>query len=273
MILGKILRETDLKPFLGFVSPAFFDVMPSRSIASVARQLLRNYRDRERFSEALAQRRKTLSTVPLAVELDDSAGPDDSAGSARPPSRWAQPEHPGRFSEGVVELYFHQVYHPGPVLADLRASALVPIANGSGWRPAPVYAEWEPDFLEALRELYRGFYAGDDPAFRAALRALNLSAAESQFRHHFGAGQEAVRFRMSDFIATFQEVFLVCKDARATLPPGFIFLGVYLAAMYENLDRIEEGVDVRSRFDVVVGSESLKSATSAEAGDARADGG
>jgi hypothetical protein len=148
----------------------------------------------------------------------------------------------------VVALYFHQILHGDTTLLDLRHQAFS-TRHPLTWRPASWIAEWEPSFIEALRQVYVGFYRDDPSGFRAGLKALNLSHAEDVFRQHFGDGQRAVRFEVKHFVSTFHQVFVRSRDARTTLHPDFLLLGLYLASLYDHLERLGVPVDVAAAFE------------------------
>jgi hypothetical protein len=57
-----------------------------------------------------------------------------------------------------------------------------------------------------------------------------------------------VRFEVKQFISTFHEVFLRCKASRTALHPDFLPLGLYLATLYDHLERLGMAVDVVAAF-------------------------
>lgn len=239
-MLGKILGSGQLGKLASFVSPAFFDVMPARALFSRAKQLLAQSRDRTGFQRALEQRAVALAPVmPQLRILDATAAGQPATGSAADDA-W-------RASQ-IAELYFRQLFSPGPTLLDLRASSFTREASGLRWRPAAWVAEWSADFIEPLREIYRGFYARDDAQFRRGLAALSLSHSEDLFRAQFGGDQAQVQFRVPEFIDIFQQVFQRCKAQRTTLHPDFLPLGIYLAALYDHEQELAVPVDVAQAF-------------------------
>jgi hypothetical protein len=108
---------------------------------------------------------------------------------------------------------------------------------------------WDSAFLDAIRRMYRGFYAGEDAAFHTALTDLHLDVAADLFLDHFGSGdQSAVRFEMAHFTRSFHAVFLRCREHGVRLHPDFVALGVYLAALYEHLESLDVPLDARRAF-------------------------
>ncbi|HET6334163.1 MAG TPA: hypothetical protein VFG30_13165 [Polyangiales bacterium] len=245
-MIGKILGGGQLGKLASFVSPAFFDVMPAKSLWNRSRKLLAGTRDREAFRHAVAARATELQRAIPAIELLPEGKPASkpSTGSASPETRGAQ----------VAELFFHQLFHGDTVLLDLRGTSFTPTGDKLLWHPASWLANWTPEFISALRDIYRGFYAHDDQQFRAGLAALSLTHSEDLFRKHFGGGQERVTFRTVDFIDTFHQVFQRCKQAHVALHPDFLPLGIYLAALYDHLEDLAVAVDVKAAFERATGT-------------------
>ena len=66
---------------------------------------------------------------------------------------------------------------------------------------------------------------------------------------HFGGGnQQAVVFDPVEFRQTFHRVFVACRDANATLPGGFVPLGLYLAMLYDHMASLGGTWDVRAAY-------------------------
>jgi hypothetical protein len=240
-MIGKILGSGQLGKLASFVSPAFFDVMPARSLWKRSRSLLAGTRDREAFRHAVAARSSELARCLPSIELIPD-GPSKSHAPVAGGSAAAR-------GERVVELYFHQLFHGETVLLDIRGTSFTVAGDKLIWHPASWLANWSPEFISALRDIYLGFYRHDDDQFRRGLSALSLTNAEDLFRKQFGGGQERVTFRTVDFVDTFHQVFQRCKQARVALHPDFLPLGIYLAALYDHLEDLAVPVDVAAAFD------------------------
>jgi hypothetical protein len=241
-MIGKILGSGQLGKLASFVSPAFFDVMPAKSLWNRSRKLLASTRDREAFRHAVAERSSQLHHMLPAIELATDRKPDLAANAASGMS-------PDKRGELVVELYFHQLFHGQTVLLDIRGASFTLAGDRLLWHPASWLTDWSPEFISALRDIYRGFYGHDDNQFRSGLAALSLTHSEDLFRKHFGGGQERVTFRTVDFVDTFHQVFQRCKQARVALHPDFLALGIYLAALYDHLEDLGVAVDVAKAFE------------------------
>lgn len=247
-MLGKLLSGGEFGQWASFVTPAFFNVMPTKALWQRFKELARGTRDRDLFARVLRERQALLARSPLAVTLE---GPEAGSAGER------HDEAPGAYADvlpsetraaRVVALYFHQILHGDATLLDLRQQAFSD-RHPFVWRPAAWIARWEPGFIEALRQVYAGFYRDDTAAFQAGLRALNLTHAEDVFRQHFGGGQRAVRFEVKHFVSTFHQVFVRCRDAGTRLHPDFLLLGLCLAALYEHLEGLHVSVDVAAAYE------------------------
>jgi hypothetical protein len=240
-MLGKILASGQLGKLASFASPAFFDVMPAKALWSRGRALLSESRNGEAFRLAVASRSAELDAAMPGVRLVANAG-ESSKGAALSASdrEWQGAQ--------IVELYFHQLFVGRSTLIDLRKSAFSYTPQRLTWHPAAWIADWAPDFIAPLRDVYRGFYAHDDALFRRGLSQLSLSHSEDLFRQHFGGDQAQVRFEMKHFVDTFHAVFTRCKAAGTALHPDFLALGIYLAALYDHLAELAVTVDVAQAF-------------------------
>jgi len=240
-MIGKLLGGSEFGQWASFVSPAFFEVMPTRALWQRFRTLLHNGRDPRLYARALDERARWLARARLPVSLAARSAPTRAAADGQPP---------GARAATVVALYFHQLLHGELSLIDLRQPAFTSEAGQLVWRPAAWIASWDTSFIEPLRAIYAGFYGGDTAGFRAGLAALNLQHVEDVFQQHFGGGERAVRFEVRHFVATFHQVFVRCRDAKTRLHPDFLLLGLYLASLYDHLERLGATVDVAAAFEL-----------------------
>ncbi|MET0385767.1 MAG: hypothetical protein ABW321_07395 [Polyangiales bacterium] len=245
-MLGKILGSGQLGKLASFVSPAFFDVMPARALWSRSRELVAQSRNGELAKRAITARAATLAASMPQIQLSARSEPGNAtaAGTLSAADRGAL----------IAELYFRQLFDDGPVLLDLRAAAFTAKGDQLLWAPASWIAQWKPDFIQPLREIYAGFYAHDDARFRRGLAALSLEHSEDLFREQFGGTQDRVKFEVQAFIDTFHRVFERCKRERTSLHPDFLPLGIYLAALYDHEQELGVAIDVTSAFIRATGS-------------------
>lgn len=249
-MIGKILGSGQLGKLASFVSPAFFDVMPARALWSRGKALLADTRNTPKIRELVTERAQTLATsmpelrlnTPLHVDAPQASGSDKD----RNVNAWRAAQ--------VAELFFRQLFlntstgQAATTFLDLRATSFTTDGTILVWSPAPWIAEWSPDFIGPLRDIYRGFYQHDDALFRHGLEQLKLSHSEDLFREQFGAGQDKVEFHVRAFIDVFQRVFERCKKHKTNLHPDFLPLGIYLAALYDHLQELGIAVNVADAF-------------------------
>lgn len=250
-LITSMVQGTDFRRFLDFVTPAFFDVMPARALLGSARRLLRDYRDREGRRRAVEHRADRLAQAGV--------GPRVVQVGARPGRRVHEldPEDRRRVGHAVLELYFHQLFDAhGPTLLNLGLDRCGFDEGEPVWSPGPGHIEWPEHFRASLERVYRSFYQEGAERLEDALSPLGLAPAADIFQAHFGAGdQRAVVFEVKTFVDAFHKVFVLCKKEKIRLDPAFLALGIYLATMYETLERVGVPLDVRGAFERVAPSE------------------
>jgi hypothetical protein len=244
-LVRRLIKGTDFKRFLDFVTPAFFDVMPARGLFGTATELVRKYRDQAELAEARERRRRTLESSghPVVLAAD------------RPKSRRDLDQHDEEarraIGQAALEVYFHQLLEAeGPTLLNLSAERFTHDGERAVWIPGPGTYTWPATFRAALADVYRAFYLEGGKSLEQALEPLDLAPAADIFREHFGAGdQRAVRFEVETFVHAFHQVFLCCKREGIRLDPAFLPLGIYLATLYETLEATGLRLDARGAFE------------------------
>jgi len=234
-MLRALLKGGEWSDLLDLVSPSFFDVLRPRDLQREVRRLTANYVRRQAFVQAAQRLERHLrdAGVPVRLGAETATGPCD----------------PHRRGQWILELFFRQLLHADKALLDLRFDRFSEQEEELVWKPRPLLAQWDPDFIDALRRLYVGYYENDARAYRSALDALGLRCAEEIFASQFARGrQQSVAFRLSDFRRTFHDTFVRCRDCHATLHGGFVPFGIYLAFLYEHLERLGAKHDVTRAF-------------------------
>jgi len=228
--LFKSLRGTDWELLTGFVSPAFFDVVPTIGMARAFGRIVKDYANPGEFEKALKKARKAVPKIPAGTGND--------------------PAVQGRV---VLELYFRQIFDFDSAVMDLRSSAFEFKGDKVLWKPKPLFYAWDQEFVVAMRKMYRGFYRNDEAEYTSGLEALDLSHAKDIFKAHFGEGdQSSMKFTLAAFKKSFQSIFESCKRNKTRLHPDFFALGAYLLCLYEHLESLDVPLDVRGAFDAVV---------------------
>jgi hypothetical protein len=110
-----------------------------------------------------------------------------------------------------------------------------------------------------MRLVYSGFYGNDEALVELGLRQLGLTGdhldTDGQARllglleEHFGAGRhELMQFKISQFMESFDSLFLFLRDKRIRLSEDFLFLGIMLLTLYLHLESLGGAYDVRAAF-------------------------
>jgi hypothetical protein len=104
-----------------------------------------------------------------------------------------------------------------------------------------------PDFRQGMLALYRSFYSAEEQAFDAALRQMGMlqdglsPAAEKELKallfQHFGIDQNAQRFSIDAFKASFDELFGFFVAHEYKLHSDFVWVGFYLITLYLTLEQ------------------------------------
>jgi hypothetical protein len=161
-----------------------------------------------------------------------------------------------KLGERLLVLYFTQLIHRPSAVLDLRPDRFGKGEEGRwSWAPKPLWVTWDADFLPGLRDLYGGFYEKDDGRFQKGLDALGVSVAGDIFQEQFGSGDaHAVRFSVKHFQDVFTRTFVRCRDSGAKLHRNFLPLGLYLACLYTQLERLDLPLDVNRAYHAALGS-------------------
>ena len=243
--LLKGLRGTDWEMLTDFVSPVFFEVVPTLGMASVFASIAKDYANKSEFirvKESTQSAFKSSASTRLNSEikifdhLENGAVDLDSLTA----------DEKKRRGDLILQVYFSQLLACQSTILDIRSNAF---GKDGAWAPKSVYYRWNKDFRTGICDLYRGFYQDNKVLFDSGLKQLNLAHASDIFRAHFGEGdQDSVTFTLQHFKKSFHAIFLSCKENRAKLHPDFFALGVYLVCLYEHLEKLNIPLNVRSAF-------------------------
>ena len=241
--LLKNLKGTDWEMLTDFVSPVFFEVVPTIGMAKVFGVIVKDYANPREFDRVRETAKDTLK------KINESQGTNFQLVknlTTKQDHREPGVEERQAFGQLVLKIYFSQIFSKHKSILDLRSSAF---NWPSEWAPKPVYYQWSDDFRSGLQDLYRGFYTNNDALLTAGLSKLNLLHAKTVINGHFGEGeQDAVRFSLAHFKKSLHAVFVSCKENKARLHPDFFALGAYLLCLYENLEGLDCAFDVRRAF-------------------------
>jgi hypothetical protein len=242
-ILFKSLKGTDWEMLTAFVSPVFFEVVPTLGMAKVFGTIVKDFANTLEFERVRDAAKESLDKVNAkeTCELKILA----VLTQKKPSGTLALAERQA-FGHMVLKIYFAQIFSNHKSILDLRSSAF---DGRLEWAPKAVYFKWSDEFRAGLRDLYLGFYTNDDARLNAGLLKLNLMHAKSVINGHFGEGeQDAVRFSLGHLKKSLHAVFISCKENKAKLHPDFFAMGAYLLCLYENLEGLDCPLDVRRAF-------------------------
>ncbi len=236
-VTHRFLQGSEWRELADYASPALFDVVSPRALASTASGLLRAQLDAAGARRAQSDRARALQAHGVPVVL-----------SATVDGRLPVSVEDRRLrGEALLRLYFHQLL-VGPVaLLDLGPSRFAGVAPVA-WSPSWVRHAWSASFRTAVHDLYAGFYGDDGARFDAALGALGLTPARTVFLAHFGGDPTAARFSASHFRATFHGAFVACRDAGTQIHPDFLPMGLMLASLYAHLEPLDLPLDVQAAW-------------------------
>ena len=233
--LSKVLKGAEWSQVRDYLSPAILDVLSPADFRRQAVALGRPFIQRSYWKQG---RDQILQALPEDFLEDEGLA---ASGSSQASNRVR--------AQKVLELYFYQIENFDSAILDLRSQSFSTNGEGLEWNPSSLLIHWEPEFIQGLRQIYRGFYGTHHEAFAAGLRSLNLLDAEDIFTKHFGEGnQTEVRFELTHFHDTFHQTFIRCKDHSVQLHRNFLGLGLMLASLYEHLEEMNVPCDVRAAY-------------------------
>jgi hypothetical protein len=239
-MLGRLLRGTEWARAADYLSPVFFQVVPTLPMGKRLASLASSYGDRKSFNtvcDILAPKIKGLGIQLSHGTKSDQHEPTEKHTLS------AEEE------EKVLTLYFWQLFFADTILLDYRRATFYLTDDGQVvWRPKPLFTRFDPKFAQGIREMYQGFYTANWTLFDQALKDLGLLHARDLFIAHFGASQSSMRFELSAFRKTFHELFVSCKENRSHLHPDFLAFGAGLFSLYENLEQNGNTFDVGAVF-------------------------
>lgn len=245
------VRGTSWSHLLDYLSPALFDVMPARDLIKQGRELMANRSDTGRFAETRRQVGDELASHGIEVHLADKRESTEEAELALLDGDGAR-----EVGQRILAVYFGQIFLGDRAILDLRSrSFMLSEPKALHWHPSALYIEWEPRFLDAIRDLYVGFYLEDEGRFQRALESLDMADSADVLINLLGRDDPRnARFESAVFHAHFHEMFVSYRDRGTTLHRNFLALGVYLICLYDALECLGGGFDVRAAVERASGA-------------------
>jgi hypothetical protein len=236
--------KSDWSSLLDIVLPAL-DMVSTRGTARQGLELMSNAANTRRFVTVLTDTQAKLrdAGIPIIVQERCEAQALKSASDLTlSQRRW--------LGQLVLELYFAQLFHSNVSIIDLWPSRLGIDASGDAiWHPRPSYLRWDADFLNALRDLYAGFFLRQDERFQQGLEHLHLGSTTDLVLRHLGGGdQRSVRFGPDLLRATLRDISVLRGSDARDLHRNFLAFGLYVASLHELLGSLGLKFNVRSAF-------------------------
>lgn len=237
-MLAALLRGTDWSKIADYLSPELFHVVPPLSMAKQVQTLVKSYRNHSEFGSLKISLGSQLAASNWGILVGDRA-PGEKIASTEALS----------LGDRILRLYFWQLLSQPAAVLDLRSKGWEKREDGTYlWNPSPLYIAWDPDFLAAVRQMYRGFYQNNESLLDEGLDAIGMKPGKAALMQHFGLDQERVSFDLAHFRSSFHEIFLACKEGKSRLHPNVLGLGAILACLYEHLQLLAGTYDVRAAF-------------------------
>lgn len=225
--------------FLDYLSPTFFEVVPTLEIARLSAQLGKNFA-RMHHDEDEDLLRHLTQVLSLPVEFRNDKDSCEMLPSLSRKER----------GNIVLSLFFGQIMGLDKSWLDLRLSTFEMLSRECIWKPLPWIMEWEPDFLAAIREALSGLLHNDRERFVEAMAALRLLHAANLLFDLLNV-TKPVRFSLKEFRERLHEIFMSCKRAKVKIHPNFFPLILNIASMWEHLEQLGETFHVQTIFDRV----------------------
>lgn len=225
--------------------PAGFDLMSTTSIARQGLEMVSNATNTKRYLSLLTAAQHTLREARIPVLVGEHQGQSRLLAPAdlkRTQRRW--------LGQVTLELYFTQLFRSPTALLDLWPSRLgINSAGDAVWNPRPYYLRWDPSFINPLRDVYAGFFLGNEQRFEEGLDQLGLGSAGGLLLRHLGDGnQRGVRFSSAMLQSTLRELSALRLGQRGRLHRNFAGFGLYVGSLHESLESLGSMLDVRSAF-------------------------
>ena len=227
------------------LAPSALAMFPARDIGRETIDLISNGTNTRRFKSVLSRAQADLraARVPVLVNQHRAHRPIvPTLDLTRPRRRW--------LGQLALELYFTQLFRSDSAILDLSPSRFgVDDAGDAVWCPRPLYVQWEPDFLRGVRDLYAGFFLGDDQRFGFGIKQLGLGSAGGRLLQHLGGdNQRGVRFSVAKLQSALREISAARTKEDGTLHRNTIAFGLYVASLHELLESLDLAFDARSAF-------------------------
>lgn len=244
MILMRILPGV-LKELVKHVPTVLFEVVEWKLLASELPKLSRRLLHKEGFSELYAEQTKFLA--PLNIHLVTELSKQKIA------------ENKQSLARNILALYFAQLLSPHGFFLDLGPTHFEMKDNGLHFAPSGLWTKFDQNFSKGLKDIYDGFYLGNEELFHKGLIESGLTSNKwplsdrqklaELFKSHFGASLTSeMTFDLETFKASFFKIADFMLEKKVTISTDFLYLGIGLITLYSSLENLGEKVNVKEVY-------------------------
>lgn len=243
-ILSNIV-PADFKPLLSCATPSAFRVIEWKKILAHAPTLAKRIATGEGKDDLKA---KLKPLVPKGITLSSDGSGFKKASSLKPEDGTA-----------ILALYFSQLKSDDGIFLDLRSSCFGLSKEGQIlWQPNGLWTRLDPQFRKGMLSIYEGYYSDKPETLREGLKQVGLikddfppariKEVEDMILGHIGGDTSNQEFKVIHFTESFEKLFRFLTKEKITLPPDFLYLGIYLAGLYLHLEALGGRYDVRRAY-------------------------
>lgn len=248
--LIKNILPKSIRPLLDLVGPSFFKAIPWRDLSARGKIILAHLAGNDSAQRSLAGLRLTELLVGHPVRLTSDQHEKLSINDTT---------QKRLFGEAILELYFLQLKNEQGMFLDLRAQRFSEIKKELYFTGSNLWIQMPDFFRKSLLDLYQGFYQSDAELFDRALTNIGLMNVEMTsdqkkeirdlFLQYFGDGQQdEVQFSTEKFVRDFENIFRFIIDHKLKISADFLYLGIYLASLFHNLQSLGIPLNVRESY-------------------------
>jgi hypothetical protein len=244
MSLFQSLVPKEFKPFLKRVSPAAFKVVDWKRALKTSSQLSKRYltgEGQEDLQDGLS------GHLPEGVQF------------GRGTQGLLSLVNPEEVGEKILGVYFAQLQAEEGCFLDLRAQCWSGEGETVYWNPSNLWVTFSSEFRQGLQQVYWGYYQNQSEFMDQGVLQMGLVTPDMDNEQkaeikkllidHVGSeNNEAMRFSLDKFEASFDQFFLTLKSRGQRLPADFLFLGVYLVLLYSTLESLGVPLNVKRAY-------------------------
>lgn len=230
------------------VVPTGLGLVSAKNIASQIFELMGNATSRRLASIALANVARALDASPTDVALRSrDQVPDLLRFEVLPAAMQVQ------IARGALDVYFTQLFGCDVAFLDLGLPSFRSDGQSIVWTPRALFVHWDPEFLDSIRHVYRGFFRENPAMFDSGLARLELAESAPIIREHLGdALVHPTRFGPDDLDNTLSKLVAIRPDRSHRLHRNFVALGLLLTSLHLLLARVDQPLDLHEVFSRVV---------------------